>query len=1531
MKKFSINVDMGAKNNGVFLASIEGASAKITNKSAFNVKIDKGDNFVLDRANRLAKRHTRRSFDRDCFVLRFAGQIFDLDKLPTRKELLEKIENQKIEYKKELKEPKELIFGLFKNRGFNYQNIDIDDKIFDDENFSCLLEKFNSLKEYGYEFSECRCLEDFENFINQKADELSNSNSFKDDMLNFLNKQSKIINDIKEFYDTTNNLSDKALKNNAKAIEIAQQEINALSNDDENLANLQTKLENLQNKPENLKKQLANLQEKYPKFIEILKNKDKTLALKFVEIFNELINGAKSELERNSKHRKAYLKDINKELNSSDNKILAWEYDEIFNNLRDKVEGKKWSKDEFYKFVGNVANIQTRVWRRYFNFANYKMPNFDKDKLKIYDDSKLAKQILRNFRDFRYEKKHEKDTFEKIKPIMQNLMKELKSKKEQKSLLALTFLKSTDPVLTIPPYESRINKNPRACNAMSIKPESKIITPNLTNITKKIFASDEFGFLLINENGKIKTPNFNDKNITAKYLQRFLDISKSKLNDSDLYPRNLIKDNAKKIENFKRLFALSDDEITKFVEFSKAYYDEVDSAKKGVVKGKILKICGLHTPHKHKNKAELISALFIKNDGQISSEEFDKNHGQISSEEFDKLCDFMQNTGEYKSKAKNTKPRKIAKFFEDLDEVRKSYQNAFFNEALNTLKALNENNDKNLDANLRKIVQDYEIIAKSIQENIKFCKFQTPFEASNLATNLNYLLQLGDIIFSDKNAGFLKTCKEHTMENLLRSGGEAMASRLPSNSGKLINGKIEMYLDRLAYEIIKQSPKFDDFDEVEINVEMNKFAFEENAVAVGLKKGAKNDEKAQKAKKTKKAKNENDLTCPYSGEGISQSNCEYDHIIARNDKGFNIVFNSTANLIPCKSSANLEKSNKIYKLDDLHLKHLQSVFGTSNKAEIKDFISKNLATIDEKTYTNFYNLSKKEQIAFRYALFLREGKDFQKAVRLLNQDKIKGYSNGTQKRFVNLLIEKIKKLSKIQKFSVNFINSKMLSATRTELSIMRENIRKQNRQDSHSHCIDASLVFHLANSKLIKNSNSQREFLYDYFDKIYLSQSEIITPKNKQYLELKTNIARKRLFDDSVYSLVYEQRDNKGKFISIKNLKSLRDLGLLHTRKNGKKIQVPAGQAIDENALKKYFVSTHKVFDKIFEYFENKNIDGLKELKFLDNYLQSYKREDITDIFGIGNDNKIIIKKEKYATPNITKFYQILKENEEKISRIEDGKVKIDENAIKSLYKQTFDKGEKRKRNKTRCIYSLSMIADNSQYVIRRNGGYMGLKGDKIAAKNYLFKNKIQSVPFYSKNVLPKKISDILTILNLPKDAKPCYGEDKKYVVDNTDLKNLLPNINKEIADLVIKHVDKVEFKFTEKSRHMVRIYLIKSSLLDINFSIIDEKPRISKNEEFAKLLNKTNVFFKDIFDTPRKSKNLSKIEHLNYENFEVLNSVFKASKDAKNNICIKDLSNMKCIQNDDKIIAFEYTIERTSASFKALIKEILNETPSAK
>lgn len=226
------------------------------------------------------------------------------------------------------------------------------------------------------------------------------------------------------------------------------------------------------------------------------------------------------------------------------------------------------------------------------------------------------------------------------------------------------------------------------------------------------------------------------------------------------------------------------------------------------------------------------------------------------------------------------------------------------------------------------------------------------------------------------------------------------------------------------------------------------------------------------------------------------------------------------------------------------------------------------------------------------------------------------------------------------------------------------------------------------------------------------------------------------------------------------------------------------------------------------------------------------------------------------------------------------------------LYKQTFDKGEKRKRNKTRCIYSLSMIADNSECVVRRNGGYMGLKKASIAAKNYLFKNKkgefdIQSVPFYSKNVLPKKISDILTILSLPKDALLVY--------DFIDIN--LAKISPEIMPQnIAKHIAKLDFVISQAARHITRLYLRKNSFDDINFDEL--KDFTLSNKEFVKLYENYDNLFKSVLGTPRVEK--------------------------------QKLSSAKILQNDSEILGFEYTASN-SANFKALIKEILNETPSAK
>ena len=106
MKSLSINIDMGAINNGIFIATCQ--DDKIIDKNAFDIKFDKGK-LNFSKIDITLRRHTRRSFDRDRFVLRLLGEILPLENLSN---------NQK-----------EKLFGLFKNRGFNYLNVNFSSEI----------------------------------------------------------------------------------------------------------------------------------------------------------------------------------------------------------------------------------------------------------------------------------------------------------------------------------------------------------------------------------------------------------------------------------------------------------------------------------------------------------------------------------------------------------------------------------------------------------------------------------------------------------------------------------------------------------------------------------------------------------------------------------------------------------------------------------------------------------------------------------------------------------------------------------------------------------------------------------------------------------------------------------------------------------------------------------------------------------------------------------------------------------------------------------------------------------------------------------------------------------------------------------------------------------------------------------------------------------------------------------------------------------------------------------------------------------
>ena len=120
---------------------------------------------------------------------------------------------------------------------------------------------------------------------------------------------------------------------------------------------------------------------------------------------------------------------------------------------------------------------------------------------------------------------------------------------------------------------------------------------------------------------------------------------------------------------------------------------------------------------------------------------------------------------------------------------------------------------------------------------------------------------------------------------------------------------------------------------------------------------------------------------------------------------------------------------------------------------------------------------------------------------MLLKDKIRTFTNGTQKRLIKLIYKKLQdKFGKVN-LNATVINSELVSATRLFLEVDQEtgevnHLFKEEKQDSHSHCIDAMVVFYLATSKLKGQLHRQKEYVSQIepnfnFDEIYIEDSKI--------------------------------------------------------------------------------------------------------------------------------------------------------------------------------------------------------------------------------------------------------------------------------------------------------------------------------------------------------------------------------------------------------------------------------------------------------
>jgi len=947
-----------------------------------------------------------------------------------------------------------------------------------------------------------------------------------------------------------------------------------------------------------------------------------------------------------------------------------------------------------------------------------------------FDDEKLYKKLNDYFRRF-----HDKDFETKVFEVFNTT----KSSKE--------FLEKCSPTLTIPPYEDMNNRNSYKCNSMLIK--DSVITESLKKSVDRLLQNS--AFKVLDEDGLTY----------AQKLQRILDIN-SKIIPSTIYPRNVFK-HQKDNSDIKWYQDILQDGFNEFSQFAKRYYREEEKVLSGIYEDSFLfRRCNLNTPYKNNIKHILLRPIY--------SYEFTKD-------ESDKFLKDIKSV------------RGLQTSLKRVSEEAKNYQNSFYHiieACFNNEECIEDKNIKTIIKNIDKNLSDLKTI---LQGKDTYLATIDRVDSKNLKRVINIFKQTYEILF-ENISGFNKTCRHCTQENAVRSDEKCViGKRLLSDVAKPIDGMLDMMLDRIAWEIVKDISKDDieDVQNIEIVLEQNRFEFEENLI--DIKKSGNNQIK-QKKREYKDRLNVN--VCPYTGKKFEKG--DWDHILPRS-KG---IYNSKANLIYCSIEGNQNvKKNQDYTLEMIKEEHLKAIFGKDkNLEEIKEIIEKGLDSIDVEKFTNFDNLKLHQQIALRYALFMKGTKAYEKAFRIIKLDKIKTISNGTQKRLARKVHEKLvsKFSDEMKQIDVNskVVDNKQVSATRNDLAVDQEtgevnHLFKTDIQDAHSHCIDAMVAFYLVNKD------------FD-FDEIYVDNSAIDqVTKSKTFINSE-NIKSYKLFQDTVYSEHYKHFTKEEKIVDL-----LIKHNLLYINKDNNKVYIEDKNQIETVAK----IDKIKLSNLLFEAFEQKNESLLKVLKPLDKKRYNTTRKDIINIF-YSKEKLLPFEKIKDIPPYQEKTYKAVYKVLQKMET-------FDFNTYQEIMTKFF-KLQKRKRNKKRHIFSLPSLGQNAKFRIKRGDQIAIVGSENIATKTFLVDGKLVQVPFFSKNVIPLKIADLLNAIKLNENAKAIYQVD----------------IN---IDQIKEYVNKLVYTLTEASRLTVKVTLLKSAF-DVDFDQIKQFNG-AQDDEFRSFLQK--------------------------------------------------------------------------------------------
>ncbi len=284
--------------------------------------------------------------------------------------------------------------------------------------------------------------------------------------------------------------------------------------------------------------------------------------------------------------------------------------------------------------------------------------------------------------------------------------------------------------------------------------------------------------------------------------------------------------------------------------------------------------------------------------------------------------------------------------------------------------------------------------------------------------------QIYNILFVDRK-GNSNTCPVCSLDNSYRmnsqDGVEARAQRLPAIPTRIIDGAVMKMTAILSKRIV--ADRWGDVEEklmkgasvcIPIITESNRFEFEPSLYEL---KGKRMKNKIIDTAITDKKKRIEDASpmCPYSGVAIH--NGQIDHIIPRASRWGTL--NDEANLIYATEDANKRKDAAIYHLNNLNETYKKEVFREHIATEINDktieeWIQDTIWNTETEDfsfgrYRNFINLSKKEQLAFRHALFLNDDSPVKKSVIDAINSRVRTLVNGTQRYFAEVLANEFHK------------------------------------------------------------------------------------------------------------------------------------------------------------------------------------------------------------------------------------------------------------------------------------------------------------------------------------------------------------------------------------------------------------------------------------------------------------------------------------------------------------------------------------------